>query len=74
MTPPPPRANLKLDNPGLICDRVNAAENGKIRLRVPATFGQGIRDEGTRSAFDDTSETFKDLVPGTYDCKVVGDP
>lgn len=30
--------------------------------------------DGTPSAFDDTSETFKDLVPGTYTCTVVVDP
>jgi hypothetical protein len=30
--------------------------------------------DSTPSAFDDTSETFKDLVPGTYTCTVVVDP
>ena len=30
--------------------------------------------DGTPSAFDDTSETFEDLVPGTYTCTVVVDP
>ena len=30
--------------------------------------------DGTPNAFDDTSETFKNLVPGTYTCTVVVDP
>ena len=30
--------------------------------------------DGTPAAFDDTSETFKNLEPGTYNCKVVVDP
>ncbi|GAA4678501.1 hypothetical protein Prum_042900 [Phytohabitans rumicis] len=30
--------------------------------------------DGTPSAFDDTSETFQDLIPGTYTCTVVIDP
>jgi hypothetical protein len=30
--------------------------------------------DATPNAFDDTSETFKDLVPGTYTCTVVVDP
>jgi hypothetical protein len=30
--------------------------------------------DGTATAFDDTSETFKDLEPGTYNCTVVIDP
>jgi Prealbumin-like fold domain len=30
--------------------------------------------DATPSAFDDISETFKDLVPGTYTCTVVVDP
>jgi hypothetical protein len=30
--------------------------------------------DGTPSAFDDTSETFQDLEPGTYNCTVVIDP
>lgn len=31
-------------------------------------------DDGTPNAFDDTSETVKDLEPGTYSCTVVVDP
>jgi hypothetical protein len=31
-------------------------------------------DDETPNAFDDTSETFVDLVPGTYSCTVVVDP
>ena len=30
--------------------------------------------DGTPNAFDDTSETFEDLLPGTYNCTVVVDP
>ncbi|HTE68171.1 MAG TPA: SpaA isopeptide-forming pilin-related protein, partial [Actinomycetes bacterium] len=30
--------------------------------------------DGTPNLFDDTSETFEDLVPGTYTCTVVVDP
>ena len=30
--------------------------------------------DGTPNAFDDISETFEDLVPGTYTCTVVVDP
>jgi hypothetical protein len=30
--------------------------------------------DGTPNAFDDISETFKDLAPGTYTCTVVVDP
>jgi hypothetical protein len=30
--------------------------------------------DGTANAFDDTSETVKDLAPGTYTCTVVVDP
>jgi hypothetical protein len=30
--------------------------------------------DGTPTDFDDTSETFEDLEPGTYDCSVVIDP
>jgi len=30
--------------------------------------------DGTPNAFDDTSETFKNLAPGTYTCTVVIDP
>jgi uncharacterized surface anchored protein len=30
--------------------------------------------DGTPNVFDDTSETFKDLEPGTYTCTVVVDP
>ncbi len=30
--------------------------------------------DGTPSAFDDTSESFKNLLPGTYTCTVVVDP
>jgi hypothetical protein len=30
--------------------------------------------DATPSAFDDISETFKDLEPGTYTCTVVVDP
>ena len=30
--------------------------------------------DDTPSAFDDLSETFKDLAPGTYTCTVVVDP
>ncbi|MET9852577.1 prealbumin-like fold domain-containing protein [Streptomyces sp. NPDC006450] len=37
--------------------------------------GQTADDEdGTPDAFDDTSETFSDLEPGTYTCTVVVDP
>jgi hypothetical protein len=30
--------------------------------------------DATPDDFDDTSETFEDLEPGTYDCRVVVDP
>jgi hypothetical protein len=30
--------------------------------------------DGTPAVFDDTSETFEDLEPGTYSCTVVIDP
>jgi hypothetical protein len=48
--------------------------SGGTAAKISCTGLLATPPDGTPNAFDDTSETFKDLVPGTYNCTVVIDP
>lgn len=47
---------------------------GGTAAQITCTGLTATPPDGTSNAFDDTSETFKDLEPGTYYCTVVIDP
>lgn len=47
---------------------------GGTASKISCTGLTATPPDGTPSVFDDTSETFKDLEPGTYTCTVVVDP
>src|SRR5215218_1252901 len=47
---------------------------GGTAATIASTDLTATPPDGTPSAFDDTSETFQDLEPGTYTCTVVIDP
>jgi hypothetical protein len=47
---------------------------GGTAAKISCTGLTATPADGTPNDFDDTSETFKDLVPGTYTCIVVVDP
>ncbi len=48
--------------------------SGGTAAQISCTGLTATPPDGTPGAFDDTSETFKDLEPGTYNCTVVIDP
>ncbi|SRR6266511_1458851 len=48
--------------------------NGGTASQISCTGLTATPPDGSPSAFDDTSETFQDLEPGTYTCTVVVDP
>jgi hypothetical protein len=48
--------------------------SGGTAAQISCTGLTATPPDGTPSAFDDTSETFKNLEPGTYNCTVVVDP
>jgi hypothetical protein len=47
---------------------------GGTAAQISCTGLTATPPDGTPSAFDDTSESFQDLLPGTYTCTVVIDP
>jgi len=47
---------------------------GGTAAQISCTGLTATPPDGTPSAFDDTSESFQDLLPGTYTCIVVVDP
>ena len=47
---------------------------GGTKATIDCTGLTADPPDGTPNDFDDTSEIFKDLPPGTYDCTVVVDP
>jgi hypothetical protein len=47
---------------------------GGTAAQIQCTNLTATPPDGTPSQFNDTSETFKDLEPGTYNCSVVVDP
>jgi hypothetical protein len=47
---------------------------GGTAAKISCTSLTADPADGTPNAFDDTSETFKNLEPGTYNCTVVIDP
>jgi Prealbumin-like fold domain len=47
---------------------------GGTAAQISCTGLTATPPDGTPGAFDDTSEAFKDLEPGTYNCTVVVDP
>ena len=53
---------------------VNSQVAGGTVSKISCTGLTATPPDGTPSDFDDTSETFKDLVEGTYNCTVVIDP
>ena len=48
--------------------------NGGTASQISCTGLTATPPDGSPNAFDDTSETFQDLEPGTYTCTVVVDP
>jgi hypothetical protein len=52
----------------------NSQVTGGTAATIDCTGLTATPPDGTPSAFDDTSETFEDLEPGTYACTVVIDP
>lgn len=48
--------------------------SGGTASQISCTGLTATPPDGTPGAFDDTSETFTDLEPGTYNCTVVIDP
>jgi uncharacterized surface anchored protein len=48
--------------------------SGGTASQISCTGLTATPPDGTPNAFDDTSESFKDLEPGTYTCTVVIDP
>jgi hypothetical protein len=48
--------------------------NGGTAAQISCTGLAATPPDGTPNAFDDTSESFQNLVPGTYTCTVVIDP
>ena len=53
---------------------VNSQVPGGTASTIDCTNLTATPPDGTPNAFDDTSETFEDLEPGTYNCTVVIDP
>ena len=53
---------------------VHSQVPGATASRITCTDLSPTPADGTPNAFDDTSETVKDLDPGTYTCTVVIDP
>ncbi|QES21855.1 hypothetical protein DEJ46_24370 [Streptomyces venezuelae] len=47
---------------------------GGTKSKISCTGLAATPPDGSPNAFDDTSETFEDLEPGTYTCTVVVDP
>jgi hypothetical protein len=47
---------------------------GGTASQISCTGLTATPPDGSPDAFDDTSETFQDLEPGTYTCTVVVDP
>jgi hypothetical protein len=47
---------------------------GGTASRISCTGLTADPADATPNVFDDLSETFKDLAPGTYTCTVVVDP
>jgi hypothetical protein len=52
----------------------NSQVTGGTAATIDCTGLTATPADGTPAAFDDTSETFKNLAPGTYNCTVVVDP
>ena len=53
---------------------VDSQVTGGTASTIECTGLTATPPDGTPNAFDDTSEEFEDLVPGTYTCEVVVDP
>ena len=53
---------------------VNSQVAGGTASSITCTGGNPTPADGTPGAFDDTSETYEDLVEGTYTCTIVIDP
>ena len=53
---------------------VNSQVTGGTNSKITCTGLTPTPPDGTPNAFDDLSETVKDLAPGTYTCTVVIDP
>jgi len=47
---------------------------GGTASQISCTGLTATPPDGTPAAFDDTSEAFQNLLPGTYTCTVVIDP
>jgi hypothetical protein len=52
----------------------NSQVPGGTKAKISCTGLTANPPDQTTGDFDDTSESFQDLVPGTYDCSVVIDP
>ncbi|HEU5157623.1 MAG TPA: prealbumin-like fold domain-containing protein [Streptosporangiaceae bacterium] len=52
----------------------NSQVPGGTQAKISCTGLTATPADQTPDDFDDTSESFQDLVPGTYDCTVVVDP
>ena len=53
---------------------VSSQVTGGTNSKITCTGLTPTPSDGTPNAFDDTSETVKDLEPGTYSCTIVIDP
>lgn len=53
---------------------VNSQVAGGTGSKISCTGLTATPADATPTVFDDTSETFKNLVPGTYTCTIVVDP
>ena len=69
-------ANVTFQNVPLTNIMVSAESqvDGGTASTIDCTNLAATPPDSTPNAFDDTSETFKDLKPGTYTCTVVVDP
>ena len=69
-------ASASFDNTPLtdLTVSVNSQVDGGTRSKITCTDLSPTPSDGTPNAFDDISETVKDLEPGTYTCTVVIDP
>jgi hypothetical protein len=63
--------NVPLTN---ITVSVSSQVTGGTASKITCTGLTPTPADATANAFDDTSETVLDLVPGTYACTIVVDP
>jgi len=70
------KASVTFNNTPLtdITVSVNSQVTGGTASKINCTDQTPTPADGTPNDFDDTSETIKDLEPGTYTCTVVVDP